>query len=1116
LSSRYGFAAKALGAEKGKEFQMDFSKDGGMSSTNRTDFGLNLTALPELQSHVLRFSGKSRLNSLYSIEITVAARASELIGKAAGDFYAGEGVLRISDVGRPGAKAAGTGAASAWEAVWHGMVTGFCRRDIAGDWAILEITLEPTLSRLTGQIQSRIHLDSSACEAVSDSMAFGGMAADRFRFDLDAKAYPKRDFAFQHEEDLGQFVLRTLEHEGIGLRFDQTLGRDVAVMTDLNSQFPPLKDGGKELEALVSDVSGMDAGDGSAMVFGLRMESRVPKASVRLKDYNWLEPNKPLEALMEISPYGRGELYLYGENFHTEGEGMRLAAIRRGEELWKAESFRATSFMPGLMPGLTLNLKGAKDESFDGRYLIAADEMRGSRPAGAAAALGVDPAAAGLEGHGEFVHDLTLSRIELPYRPSRVTPKPKIAGNLTAWIDGAGSGDAPETDGYGRYKVLFPLDVSGRSKGKASPWIRMAQPYTGVGYGQNFPLTPGAEVLVAFVDGNPDRPVIMGSVANAETVPVVNSATPHLSGIGTKGGGGIIFGNKPEKQNVTISGGGGGHIALAAGSPSSAAIYADLIGTVSVVNNLTSTFVSNHTSGFQHTVKVSDDWINNFMTILANIRQGVGGAGDIAKVATAFRDDDGGRDNKDATGITYNASEIVDLCTSPIQAIAHILLAMKLSKKIHPTDEGQTSFQQKDTNLISIIGDDKGATTTWMSKSEEKKKLPWSTILNVVLMGVNPTRDTLRAVAQTKTLYTEINDDDDDTTGNKKKSDARKRSAKSLSYISPIASVITDVISIVTLWRSMWSSPQRSTIKGILVSNEDSYVNILAKTWAGVSAGGGPLVLESNDRRAADDMRCTFPATPPAGLNSCVSPEPSQRVQPAVKFMTSRAVLLHGKIVRTLCDELSLTAKEKVVVKTPGFIKLVTGNETAVQPPAAPAVQPPAASVVQPPIETPGLDKLAARNVNIDYSVGMEKGIELVTKLKDENILIRTENSGASLTLASGFSNDIGASRSIVLDDKSVKLTRGGGVELSLEEKSAKLSRSNAIFLELGDKDLKISHSGNNFLSFSEDNSKLSHNKKLSLFCSTGKAGIEISTEKVSITSQIKAEVNGKVIILGA
>ena len=108
-------------------------------------------------------------------------------------------------------------------------------------------------------------------------------------------------------------------------------------------------------------------------------------------------------------------------------------------------------------------------------------------------------------------------------------------------------------DEQGRYKVILPFDISGRAKGKGSAWLRMMQPFTGPDYGMHFPLRKGSEVLLTFVDGNPDRPIISGAVPNPETRSVVEAGNQDRSGFQTAGGSSFYSDDRPGHQHMMFN-----------------------------------------------------------------------------------------------------------------------------------------------------------------------------------------------------------------------------------------------------------------------------------------------------------------------------------------------------------------------------------------------------------------------------------------------------------------------------------------------------------------------------------------------------------------------------------
>ncbi|MFZ1985013.1 MAG: phage baseplate assembly protein V, partial [Desulfatitalea sp.] len=149
-------------------------------------------------------------------------------------------------------------------------------------------------------------------------------------------------------------------------------------------------------------------------------------------------------------------------------------------------------------------------------------------------------AAAGLaQGDGAqaaYGNQLTCMPADVSYRPPRRTPRPIISGLMTAHVDAAQLEDRAEIDDQGRYKLVMPFDLSGADPGKASRFVRKAQPYGGKAMGMHFPLHKGTEVICSFSNGDPDRPIIVGVVPNPETRSVVTAENSTRNVIRTPSG----------------------------------------------------------------------------------------------------------------------------------------------------------------------------------------------------------------------------------------------------------------------------------------------------------------------------------------------------------------------------------------------------------------------------------------------------------------------------------------------------------------------------------------------------------------------------------------------------
>ncbi len=165
----------------------------------------------------------------------------------------------------------------------------------------------------------------------------------------------------------------------------------------------------------------------------------------------------------------------------------------------------------GLGAGRLFKLKGHPRTELNQKYLIVSTvcELTSDTAQTGAAATG---------GESQFKVVLEAVAADAPYRPERVTPKPVIQGTQTALIVGP-SGKEIWTDKYGRVKVQFHWDRVGKSDDNSSCWVRVAQSWAGKNWGGQYVPRVGQEVVVSFLDGDPDRPLVIGSVYNAEQMP---------------------------------------------------------------------------------------------------------------------------------------------------------------------------------------------------------------------------------------------------------------------------------------------------------------------------------------------------------------------------------------------------------------------------------------------------------------------------------------------------------------------------------------------------------------------------------------------------------------------
>jgi len=360
------------------------------------------------------------------------------------------------------------------------------------------------------------------------------------------KKYPPREFVLQYNESPLQFISRWMEREGLYYFFEQGKTREKLVITDSNiAHVHPL--GAKPLRyAPPSGLAAENAG-GTVSTFS-RSHSLTPR-TVQIKDYNYLQPELPIQAQKTVNENGSGAYYSYADNAKSVTEVEHLATVR-AEALgcpWRVAKGESDALT--LRCGRLFTLDKHYEASWNIDYCVIQASHEGSFTGYLFSGLNDEP-----EEESPF-YRVTFEAIpaDVQYRSPESTPWPRIHGALNARIDAAGSGQYAELDEHGRYKVRFHLDRSGRKDGHGSHFIRKAEPYGGAGHGMHFPLHKGAEVLLTFVDGDPDRPIIAGAVPDGEHSSQVAAATQTQCRLTTAGQNKLHVEDAAGQQRMLLS-----------------------------------------------------------------------------------------------------------------------------------------------------------------------------------------------------------------------------------------------------------------------------------------------------------------------------------------------------------------------------------------------------------------------------------------------------------------------------------------------------------------------------------------------------------------------------------
>ncbi len=470
-------------------------------------FSFRSQALPDDTFTVIRFSGEEGLSQLYRFEVLLVSSQSDL------DCAAVVQSPAVFTLERPAGKLP-----------FHGILESFEQLQQEHGLTVYRAVLVPRLWWLTLTHHNQVFLDKSCPQLIEAVLQDGGLAKGQdFELRLQ-QSYPAWEYVCQYGESHFAFVSRWMERYGLYYFFEQQDAGEKLIITDSALAHTDMPQGGT---LRYSPKTGLEAPYKDEVATAFRSRRSLLPATVLLKDYNYEKPSLELQARAQVAPDGEGEVYSYGEHFRTQEEGQLFATIRAQTYACRGLVCESESSVPFLRTGYTVTLEQHFLPALNRRYLVTHMTHEGSQAAYLSAGFTPPP---GKEEEGLFYRNTAaLIPAEVQFRPLRVTPQPRFHGVLNATVDAATSGQYAELDEHGRYKVILPFDLSGRKDGKASSRLRMLQPYVGADHGMHLPLHKGTEVLLSFIDGDPDRPFIAAAVPNPTHKSQVTAATASKS-----------------------------------------------------------------------------------------------------------------------------------------------------------------------------------------------------------------------------------------------------------------------------------------------------------------------------------------------------------------------------------------------------------------------------------------------------------------------------------------------------------------------------------------------------------------------------------------------------------
>lgn len=429
---------------------------------------------------------------------------------------------------------------------FNGYVSRFSHVGFDGSRAVYGVTLVPWLWFLSRTADCRIYQDQKAPDIVKQIFREHGFTDFDDRLSGD---YQNRTYCVQYRETDLSFVSRLLEREGIYYFFEHEDGKHTLVLADGYSAHSSVA-GYENVPYLPQGASilrGIDHLDDWTLDMEVRPGAYAHSA------YDFTAPRKNLLA-RRSAPKGHAlaemEVFDFQGDYTEADAGDSYARVRLEEAQANHEIAQAAGNARGLTCGALFTLTGYQREDQNREYLIVAAGCTLQTPEfHSTAALQEAP-----------IYRCTLSAIDaqVPYRPPSRTPKPVVQGPQTAIVVGK-SGEEIWTDKYGRVKIQFHWDRYGKADETSSCWVRVAQVWSGKGWGGIMIPRIGQEVIVDFLEGDPDQPIITGRVYNGDCMPPYSlpgeATKTALKTCSSKGGGGfneIRFEDKKGAEQVFV------------------------------------------------------------------------------------------------------------------------------------------------------------------------------------------------------------------------------------------------------------------------------------------------------------------------------------------------------------------------------------------------------------------------------------------------------------------------------------------------------------------------------------------------------------------------------------
>lgn len=374
-----------------------------------------------------------------------------------------------------------------------------------GDTVEVVLHVVPAIWLLSQVVTSRVHQNTTIPALVAALVDELLGARQRTVRDDTTQVHEEHEYLVQYQESYFDFINRLCEQEGIFWYLDHETDRETLVLADSSAGLPRAREG--------EDARLEHAGRGSLAqeeITAVDHDQQLGPTDVSLSEYDWTRPRVPMRGQQIARGEGTPALEIYDHTdaitFHRYSSPAFAADTGATQAQLIAErldldrqDWSMQGSLVGARPGHVFEVVNCPDEELDGEYMIVSVSSSGISSGGRT---------------GTYRSEMRVVPTQLPYRPPRTTPRPVIAGFESATV--VTDGQEIQTDVHGRVKVQFHWDRLGERNDQSSCWLRVVHNWAGEGFGTFFLPRKGMEVIVGFLGGNPDRPIVTGCVYNGD------------------------------------------------------------------------------------------------------------------------------------------------------------------------------------------------------------------------------------------------------------------------------------------------------------------------------------------------------------------------------------------------------------------------------------------------------------------------------------------------------------------------------------------------------------------------------------------------------------------------